>query len=329
MPQPNIKPILWIGIVFVFVLAAPLIAAGQDSPTLAPPKTETPPPATPIRVAQAFEPLTQADLSVLTGNVQRPNGFTWHNDFLYTACSGDMTLYEINSRNGATQTYISGVRNAHTLYVEGTGSNLTLWVPDYQTNALARVSRSGGIRPIAEDLEGPWGIAYVNETQFLVTSLLGRSLLLIDREGTTTPVVGNLASPTGVVTDGEWVYVANNGSSRRAIEQYPLDDLLDGGFVPAQADSPSLVSGVQSTTGLQLGSDGYLYFAYALGTRGVVGRVEPAVCREAGGCTNDQVEIVLYTELAAPLAGLTIAPDMRLFVHTMFAPDIYWAQIDF
>jgi hypothetical protein len=51
-------------------------------------------------------------------------------------------------------------------------------------------------------------------------------------------------------------------------------------------------------------------------------------CIEEGGCTNDQVEIVVFTELAAPLAGLTISPDMRLFVHTMFSPDIYWVQLD-
>jgi hypothetical protein len=88
-----------------------------------------------------------------------------------------------------------------------------------------------------------------------------------------------------------------------------------------------LVSGLQNTTGLVLGPDGYLYFAYALGTRGVVGRVDPDVCRERGGCSNTDVEIVVFTELAAPLAGLTISPDMRLFVHTMFSPDIYWVQL--
>jgi hypothetical protein len=77
-----------------------------------------------------------------------------------------------------------------------------------------------------------------------------------------------------------------------------------------------------------LGSDGKLYFAYSLGTRGVVGRVDPEVCRLNGGCTNDQVEVVLYTELAAPLAGLTLSPDMKLYVHTMFSPDIYWVQIE-
>jgi hypothetical protein len=31
--------------------------------------------------------------------------------------------------------------------------------------------------------------------------------------------------------------------------------------------------------------------------------------------------------LETPLAGLTVTPDMRLFVHTMFQPSIYWAQL--
>jgi hypothetical protein len=71
-----------------------------------------------------------------------------------------------------------------------------------------------------------------------------------------------------------------------------------------------------------------LYFAYALGTRGVVGRVDPEFCMENGGCSNDQVEVVLFTELAAPLAGLTFSDDMRLFVHTIYRPEIYWVQIE-
>ena len=88
-----------------------------------------------------------------------------------------------------------------------------------------------------------------------------------------------------------------------------------------------LVSGLQNTTDVQLGADGYLYFAYALGNRGLVGRVDPKVCQANGGCTNDQVEIVLFSDLDAPLAGLTITPDMRMFVHTMFKPEIYWAKL--
>ena len=77
---------------------------------------------------------------------------------------------------------------------------------------------------------------------------------------------------------------------------------------------------------LAFGPDGYLYFTYALGTRGVVGRVNPEECRD-GGCANADVEIVLFTELPAPLAGLTISPDMRLFVHTIYRPEIYWVQL--
>jgi hypothetical protein len=55
--------------------------------------------------------------------------------------------------------------------------------------------------------------------------------------------------------------------------------------------------------------------------------VNPQTCRENGGCTNEQVEVVVFTELPSPLAGLTLIPDMRLFIHTMFIPDLYWVQL--
>ena len=86
--------------------------------------------------------------------------------------------------------------------------------------------------------------------------------------------------------------------------------------------------GLQNVSNIVYAPDGHLYFAYAIGTRGVVGRVEPGECAENGGCDNDQVELVLYTDLSAPLAGLTISDDMRLFVHTLFRPEIYWAKIE-
>jgi hypothetical protein len=76
-----------------------------------------------------------------------------------------------------------------------------------------------------------------------------------------------------------------------------------------------------------MGPDGRLYIAYSLGTRGIVGRIDPALCRDKGGCTNADVEIVLWSEIAAPLAGLTLSDDMRLYVHTMFGPEIYWVQL--
>jgi hypothetical protein len=88
-----------------------------------------------------------------------------------------------------------------------------------------------------------------------------------------------------------------------------------------------LISGLQEVTNVVMGPDDYLYFAYALGSRGVVGRVDPEVCKENGGCTNTQVELVVWTELAAPLAGLIITPEMRLYVHTMFGTEIYWLDM--
>jgi hypothetical protein len=315
---------------------------GTSTPTLAPSKTAPPPTDEPpptvqrepdsstaetVQSNQTFRhSLTQGDLSVLTANVQRPNGLVWFNDYLYTACTGDGTIYEIESNNGETLTYIWGIRNAHALHAEENGQGeLDLWVPDFQANTFSRVTRFG-VETIASDLEGPWGIALLDETSFLISNLRNSTVSRIDRDGATQDLLVNLAAPTGLVKDGVNLYVANNGSTRRSIEWYDIRELVASDD-PAQIERQSLVTGLQNTTGMTLGADGKLYFAYSLGNRGAVGRVDPAECRTNGGCAPEQVEIVVLTELAAPLAGLTLSDDMRLFVHTMFSPDIYWAQL--
>lgn len=286
-------------------------------------------PATPQATATAEAtvelPLHQKDLSLLTGNVQRPNALFWFRDYLYAACSGDSTIYEIDSRDAGTRPYIYGVLNAHSLYVERDSSGvLTIWAPDYERDALLRVTRSG-VREVRADLGGPWGIASLGEQDFLVTSLKEGSAQLIYRGGAAREVIRGLRAPTGIAVDEERVYVANTGSARRAIEWAPRDEVLSDSGVPAE--TRPLVSGLQNATGMVLGEDGWLYFSHSLGTRGVVGRVRPEMCSDNGGCSNDVVEMVLYTDLEAPLAGLTLAPDMRIFVHSLFSPDIYWAQL--
>jgi hypothetical protein len=277
------------------------------------------------QVTQGFEPLTQSDLNVLTGNVQRPNGMVWNNGLLYVACSGDWTLYEINDTSGSTRTYIYGVRNSHNMHIEALSeTNINVWVPDYDTNSLMLINQARAPQQITTGLEGPWGIATVDDNTFLITNLGGNNIATVNRAGEVNIVLNDLRSPAGISRDEDFVYFANNGSARRSIEWIALADLLEGEEVTPEP----LVSGLQSTTGMVLASDGYLYFTYALGTRGVVGRVDPEVCRENEGCSNDEIEIILYTELAAPLAGLTITPDMRLFVHTIYRPEIYWVQIE-
>lgn len=328
----SIQNRIWVvlGIALLFV-AGMTTAQENVTPTPAPSKTpssaldETSEPLNQLNL-QPLQTLIQSDLKILTGNVQRPNGITWHNNKLYTVCNGDFTIYEIDDVTAATRTYIWGVRNAHTLYAENTSQGeLNLWAPDFQTNQLLRVDRNG-VTPVLTNLNGPWGIAYLNENEFLLTGLRSNNLMIVTRDGQSREIVTDLRSPTGVAVDESAVYVANTGSARRAIEW------IDRTEIPTAEESEPvtthpLVSGLQNTTGLALAADGYLYFAYSLGTRGVVGRVNPAVCKHDGGCANDQVEIVVYTELAAPLAGLSISPDMRLFVHTMFSPDIYWVQV--
>lgn len=314
------------------ILPAALSLSAQSASTPSPAPSKTPALISTAAATLAaagspqFEPLAQADLSVLTGNVQKPNGLSWFEGKLYTACTGDGTVYEIDAATGQTAAYIYGIRNAQTLYVERDASGtLTLWVPDYQTNTLNKVTRRA-IETVTRNLNGPWGLSYVDEDHFLLTNMLSNTINLLSREGDNQVLLEGLTAPMGLVHDDATVYVANYGSTRRSIEWYDYQAVLSG-----QADASEaghvLVSGLQNATGLQLGSDGKLYFAYALGNRGLVGRVDPQVCRENGGCTNDQVEIVLFSDLAAPLAGLTLTPDMRLYVHTMFQPDLYWADI--
>lgn len=273
-----------------------------------------------------FEPFTQTDLNVLTGNVQRPNATLWFNDNIYAICNGDWTVYELDDTNGDTRTFIYGVRNAHSMYIESTSeTEFDMWIPDYDVNALLLVNRVRAPQQIATGLEGPWGITYIDENRFMVTNLLGGNIVEITRAGEVRLLLDGLRSPAGIASNGETVFFANNGSARRSIEWTSQDELLDSEI---DADVNTLVSGLQSTTGILLADDGYLYFTYALGTRGVVGRVDPTMCMEQeGGCSNDEVEIILYTDLAAPLAGLTISPDMRLYVHTIFRPEIYWVQL--
>ena len=269
-------------------------------------------------------PLRQEDLALLTGNVQRPNAIQWYGEYLYVACNGDSTIYEINSRDASTRVYIYGVQNAHTLHVAREEGELTIWTPDYERDALVRVTRNG-VQEVREELGGPWGIAALGEQEFLVTTLKEDRVMLVYRGGAAREVMSGLRSPTGIVVDEERVYVANNGSARRAIVWAPREEVLADSGIPATPRS--LVTGLQNTTGLRLAEDGRLYFAYSLGTRGVVGRVQPEMCSEKGGCDNSDVELVLYSELEAPLAGLSITPDMRLFVHSLYSPDIYWAQL--
>jgi len=283
------------------------------------PETET------AAVSGMALPLRQEQLFLLTGNVQRPNALYWFADYLYAACTGDSTLYEINSRDASTRPYIYGVLNAHSLYVDRDNSGiLTIWAPDYERDALLRVTRNG-VREVRGDLDGPWGIAALGEQDFLVTSLKQNRTMLVYRGGAAREVIQGLRSPTGIALDEERVYVANNGSARRAIEWAPRDEVLSDSGVPA--DTRPLVSGLQNATSLVLAEDGWLYFSHSLGTRGVVSRVQPELCSTPEGCSNEDVEQVLFTDLEAPLAGLTISPDMRVFVHSMFSPDIYWARL--
>ncbi len=269
-----------------------------------------------------IEPFLQTDLQIITGNVQRPNGIFWHDGFLYTGCAGDFTIYRLDDTTGTTITYISGVQNTHSMYVE---DGPVLWAADFQRSTLSRIdtSQSPARVDIAEGLASPWGLAAADDDSFYLTQLRADDVINITREGDIRTIATGFRNPTGIIVDDDFVYVANNGSARRAIEWFEVPD----DAILTADDMQPLVSGLQNTTNLVMGPDGLLYFAYSLGTRGIVGRVDAEHCRDQGGCTNVDVEIVLWSELAAPLAGLSISPDMRLFVHTMFGSEIYWLQL--
>lgn len=273
-----------------------------------------------------IEPFLQTDLQIISGNVQRPNGIFWHDDFLYTSCAGDFTIYKIHDTTGETTTYIAGVQNVHTLYVSPINNVINIWAADFQRNAVVSIntSQSPARVDIASELASPWGLSALDDETFLVTQLRSDDVVRVSRDGSSVDAVARgFRNPTGIAIDGNFVYVGNNGSARRAIEWFEYD----ANTIVEEEDLLPLVSGLQNTTNVIMGPDNLLYFAYSLGTRGIVGRVDPELCREQEGCTNVDVEIVLWSELAAPLAGLTISPDMRLFVHTMFGSEIYWVQL--
>lgn len=318
--------------VFVSLIGLQAVYAQSDDVTPTPNATSSIRFATntPNAPLETHTPLTtaftQSDLTLVTGNIQRPNGLVWHEGKIYAACSGDWTIYEIDAKSGSTAQYIYGPKNAHAMVAKTGQSNTSLWIPDFQSNTVIEISQ-GVVKTLASNLEGPWGIAAFGDNSFLVTNLRGNNVVLVGAEAS-KEVITQLRSPTGIAVDDTNIYVANTGSARRAIEWFPIAAIADGTIdAEDQTSSRALVTGLQNVTNITVGVDGLLYFGYSLGTRGVVGRVDPKVCQASGGCGSDQVEIVVYSELAAPLSGLTLSPDMELYIHSIFSPEIYWVDL--
>lgn len=319
-------------ITILFLLSTNLIIYGQEStPTPAPSKTPTQiPTESPTDISENTEesresilinPFTQEDLKLLVGNVQRPNGIIWYEDELYTVCNGDWTLYRINDTTGDTITFVFGVKNGNHLIAETTETGFDLWIPDTDSDTLWRVdhNRSAPLS-ITNNLISPWGIIRSDDNNFLITSTKENALFEVSETGLITEVFTGLRSPTGIAKDDSNIYFANGGSARRGIEWFTI--LEDGTY----SEPKTLVTGLQNTTNLVMGSDDLLYFAYSLGTRGIVGRVNPLNCQDSG-CSNEDVEIVIFSDIPAPIAGMTISDDMRLFLHSRYRPEIYWVQL--
>lgn len=265
-------------------------------------------------------PFLQSDLDLIVGNVQRPNGIVWFEDTIYTVCSGDWTIYKIDDRTGDTITFVFGVRNGNSIVAEATEAGFNLWVPDPETGALLKVDqRRAAPDSINSDLAAPWGITRLDDDRFLITDTRSNAIMIVPISGQPEIAQSELRAPTGIARDGRQIYFANGGSARRGIEFFEYAE--DGSFSEVQP----LVSGLQNTTNIVMGADGYLYFAYALGTRGVVGRINPTNCLEYG-CSNQDVEMVVFSDIPAPLA-ITLSDDLRLFLHSRFRPEIYWVQL--
>ena len=276
----------------------------------------TPAPESPADASALERPLLQSDLTLLVGNVQRPNGLVYYDGSLFTVCSGDWTVYKVDAESGESISFVFGVRNGSNLIAENSESGFDLFVPDSDSGTLWQLDERR-LSPVAlaAGLDAPWGVARLDEEHLLMSDTIANTVFAVNADGETTPLVEGLRAPTGIVLDGDRLYIANGGSARRGIEVYDLQ---------TETLSP-LVSGLQTTSNIALGSDGYLYFAYALGTRGVVGRVQPARCL-AAGCGNEDVEPVVFSDVAAPLA-MTLSEDMRLYLHSRYKPEIYWAQL--
>ena len=336
-----------ISLVFVLTLLFALqFVEAQEAPTTTPAPSKTASPmatstvapestldtatATPRESTELARSFTQEDLSVLVGNVQRPNGIIYYDGYLFSACNGDWTLYQIDAETGETITFVQNIRNVNQMSIETTEDGFNLWIPDFDTNRLMYVNQDRGFPHViaSDNLDGPWGIVALGD-RFLISNVKADNLVIADRDGNVSIALEGLRSPAGLELSDGIVYIANNGSARRAIEWFNVDDLsidMDGNVETVEGITHPLVSGLQNVSNLVMADDGYLYFTFALGNRGVVGRVNPQACREEG-CSNDEVEIVVFTELPAPLAGLTITPDMRLFVHTIYRPELYWVDL--
>lgn len=303
-------------VVTLFLIAPVLLIALQPVGAVQPDPTPTAPDGGTL-------PFTQADLREFTGNVSRPNGMVWLNDEIFVVCAGDQTVYKLYGTSGATDTYIYGVMDAHTIYAEQQANGaVDLWVPDYKAGSLLRVTPTD-VEVIASDMFGPWGIVFLTRTTFLVSNRLNGMVELVTRSGERVPYLEGLALPTGLAHDTRFLYVANSGDPDRAVEWYPLQMTPDDQTVGEH----TLISGLDRVMSIQVGPDGYLYFAYEKDELGVIGRIDPEQCRTNGGCTAEEVEPVVLTEMPAPLAGLTFAPDGRLFFHERYGTSLYWVPV--
>jgi len=317
-PLKRLLPLLWIGaaaIVLAVLMFGATVQAQNKGPLSSADQLQgTPASGLPMPVDQ---------IRYLTGDVAKPNGIGWYGNNLYVVCAGDGTVYELDDQTGFTNTYIYGVKDAFSIYPEkGRDGNLYLWVPDAGARSIVRVSPSE-VETIVSGTGEPRSLIPYDVNTFLVSGLRANTVEQVSRDGERITWITGLEDPTALVLHREYLYVSNMSNVDRAIEWYTLADI--------RADNPEpspLLRGIEGITGMQLYSDGYLYFTYEQDGRGLVGRIQPDVCRDANGYSADQVEVVVAPRLTSPLAGLMITPDGRMFFHELYGNVLNWVQLE-
>jgi len=181
------------------------------------------------------------------------------------------------------------------------------------------------LRTVARDLHGPWGLAYVDEEHFLLTNLLSNTVNLLSRDGDNQVLLDGLSAPMGLVHDEETVYVANYGSTRRSIEWYDYDAVLDGS-ADARRSRSCAGQRLAERDRLAAWQRRQALLCLRASNRGMIGRVDPQICgRTAVAVTINRDRALQRPRGAA--GGLNAHAGHAAVRHTMFQTDLYWADI--
>ena len=175
----------FVALFLLFFSCLPTLAQAIPTPTAA----ATPSPAESPRL-----PFLQSDLTLLMGNVQRPNGLVYFDGSLFTICSGDWTIYKVDAETGDSISFVFGVQNGNSLIAESTEAGFDLFVPDPDSGALWQLDqrRQAPVK-VAEELAAPWGITRLGDDVLLVSDTRANAVFAINGDGEQTKLVEGAA----------------------------------------------------------------------------------------------------------------------------------------